>query len=824
MKLSWLSLKWFSVMALLLGIFVLPFGNSAYAAAAGDDVIPQVVEQASPSVVAIIGRPTDDVRDSSTNRFRLAHGTGVIVRADGLIMTNAHVVKDMGSMVVVTSTGKTYNGKMTHIDEESDLALVKIEASGLPAATFAAASDIRAGETVVAVGTPVSFALRNSVTVGIVSGIERSVQSKYKLIQTDAAINPGNSGGALVNLKGQVVGINTMKFVDFGVDNLGFAIPVETVQYVLKHFLEYGKVMRPYLGLELEESWEAVVGLPTEEPLKVAYVDPDSPAAKAGVKQNDVLLKLGSAPLRTLVDYNEALKTYLPGQTVNLTVKSEGKEASFSITLTEDKTVTSSKKKENEGNTAIDTDQGKTKIGDSENGWSMKYPPGLMSDAGFDDEDSATFFDSKGEFMIHVQVEDNQGESLSKAALMRKISGESRDAIVLEKRYIDSASAPYVKTSGKLDENGGYFQARAYQHKGKVYLVSLFVYSGENNVSSIKVNSYIDLLDSFTLSFDTSDTSVKDLRKHKKSVAVTTEYGLAMELPEGWEKDGDSVLSYSDDDKRSFSVSVTSASSGDKLSDWADREEAAFKSNFAQGYREVGEKKERTVSGVPAIEASYGWTMGKDWENIRVLYLIKDKYKYSFAFHYPKQEKAADTEAWIGSIVDTIQIDKELMNESLGFIQDEDELADPDATTLYTNKTYKYSVRVPEEWITYSYGSKTDRPVALYSFAGGSFTISADEDRAYDEVVKKKEAEHKKSAEADADYKYTVSDETLFGESGKAITVQYSTNKVPYETKEFYFAKNGITYSITYRINDAVKTDLNTARLKQAFESIKLLD
>jgi S1-C subfamily serine protease len=92
-------------------------------------------------------------------------------------MTNAHVVKDMGSMIVVTSTGKTYNGKMTHIDEESDLALVKIDASGLPAATFAAPSDIRAGETVVAIGTPISFALRNSVTVGIVSGIERAVQS-----------------------------------------------------------------------------------------------------------------------------------------------------------------------------------------------------------------------------------------------------------------------------------------------------------------------------------------------------------------------------------------------------------------------------------------------------------------------------------------------------------------------------------------------------------------------------------------------------------------------------------------------------------------------
>jgi S1-C subfamily serine protease len=218
--------------------------GSSYAADSGSDV-PKVVSQTSASVVAIIGKPTGTGKAWDKNRYNLAHGTGVIVKSDGVIVTNAHVVKDMHNIVVVISDGKTYTGRTTHMDVESDLALVKIEATGLSAAKLASSSNIQVGETVAAIGTPISFALRNSVTVGIVSGIERSVNSEYQLIQTDAAINPGNSGGALVNMSGEVIGINTLKYTEFGVESLGFAIPMNTVKYVLDHFERYGKVKRP---------------------------------------------------------------------------------------------------------------------------------------------------------------------------------------------------------------------------------------------------------------------------------------------------------------------------------------------------------------------------------------------------------------------------------------------------------------------------------------------------------------------------------------------------------------------------------------------------
>jgi len=295
-------------------------------------IIPDVIKKVSPSVVAIIGKPNDE---HSGNRFSLAHGTGVIVKSDGWIVTNAHVVKDMDKIVVVTADGKEFVGTRKQIDVTSDLALVKINAKRLATAKFASSPlKVQVGESVIAIGTPVSFSLRNTATVGVISGMNRSVSSDYNLLQTDAAINPGNSGGPLVNLKGEVVGINSMKFVDVDIDSMGFAIPADTVQYVLNHFYKYGKVKRASLGMDLEESWSAVVGLPTEEPMTVIGT-PSEEAARAGVKAGDQLYSVNGKQVSTEVELNELLKAYLPGQTVNVTLLSDGDLVTRKLVLLE---------------------------------------------------------------------------------------------------------------------------------------------------------------------------------------------------------------------------------------------------------------------------------------------------------------------------------------------------------------------------------------------------------------------------------------------------------------------------------------------------------
>ncbi len=295
-------------------------------------LVPDVIKKVSPSVVAIIGKPADE---KNASRFALSHGTGVFVKRDGWIVTNAHVVQDMERIVVVTSDGKEYTGTRKQIDPASDLALVKINAKGFKPAKLAAAPlKVEVGETVIAIGTPVSFSLRNTATVGVISGMNRSVSSDYNLLQTDAAINPGNSGGPLVNLKGEVVGINSMKFVDVDIDSMGFAIPADTVRYVLDHFDKYGKVKRASLGLELEESWSAVVGLPTEEPMTV--LEAASPnARKVGISAGDQLYSVNGKQVSTNVELNELLKAFLPGQTVNVTLLSDGDLVTRKLVLSE---------------------------------------------------------------------------------------------------------------------------------------------------------------------------------------------------------------------------------------------------------------------------------------------------------------------------------------------------------------------------------------------------------------------------------------------------------------------------------------------------------
>ena len=313
-------------------------GNGQYDAKSGTYTykgsanIPQVIEKVSPSVVGIIGKTTENQNGSENDRYNLAHGTGVIIRSNGWIVTNAHVVDELVDPVVVTTDGNTYNITESFSDPLSDLALIKIDAKSLKPVVFAKASQAAVGETVIAIGTPISFSLRNSATVGVISGLNRGVEASYRLIQTDTAINPGNSGGPLVNLKGEVVGINSMKFSAVGIENMGFSIPVDTVNFVINQFFKYGTIKRASLGLQLEESWSAIVGLPAEDPLTVTGVlSPE--AKKAKIQEGDAIYSVAGKRVSSVVDINELLKAYLPGQKVKLLVQTDGDIVTRTVVL-----------------------------------------------------------------------------------------------------------------------------------------------------------------------------------------------------------------------------------------------------------------------------------------------------------------------------------------------------------------------------------------------------------------------------------------------------------------------------------------------------------
>jgi len=278
-------------------------------------------------------------------------GSGVIVSADGYIVTNLHVVKDADQIEIITNNNKhSYQAKIIGVDNSTDLALLKIEARGLQHIVFGNSDNVKIGEWVLAVGNP--FNLTSTVTAGIVSAKGRNiniVNSRFPIesfIQTDAAINPGNSGGALVNTNGELVGINTAIASNTGSYNgYGFAIPVNIVQKIIKDLIEFKEVQRGFPGLDVKDIDAQMAGkLNINDNLGVfvQYVLPEGPSDIAGVKNGDIIIKTNEQPIETKAMFDEQISYSRPGDRVKLTILREGKPSEIYIKLIN-----------REGNTAI---------------------------------------------------------------------------------------------------------------------------------------------------------------------------------------------------------------------------------------------------------------------------------------------------------------------------------------------------------------------------------------------------------------------------------------------------------------------------------------
>lgn len=276
--------------------------NSAYISFTEEDAVAKVVADVSPSVVTIVGNyaSTDAVH---TYNNPTMHGSGVIYKSNGHIITNAHVVKDIKNLTVVLNDGTMLPGNVLYSDETADLAIVKIDKLGLKPITMANINTVAAGKTAIAIGTPVSLSMRNTVTRGIVCAAGVALEnSHYKLIQTDATINMGNSGGPLLNSKGELIGINSSKYASVYIDNMAFAIPVDTVQYVISQFETNGEVKRPKINITMENSWEAKIGIPTSKGVTVKS------SAEAELLAGDVIESVNDIDIHSIADWNEAIK------------------------------------------------------------------------------------------------------------------------------------------------------------------------------------------------------------------------------------------------------------------------------------------------------------------------------------------------------------------------------------------------------------------------------------------------------------------------------------------------------------------------------------
>jgi len=310
-------------------------------------------KKVSPAVVSITGTTQVQNFFGGTSTSTSA-GTGYVVRADGLIVTNKHVVSDSTTQYsVFTNDGNEYGAKIMATDPTNDIAILKIDGKNLPIVELGSSDGLQPGQTAVAIGNALGQ-YQNSVTVGVISAIGRviqagdstggSVESLDNVIQTDAAINPGNSGGPLLNIAGQVIGMNTA--VDQTGQSIGFAIPVSLVKSALDSYLANGRIVRPMLGVRyvmISKELATKNNLPVNQGALLyssagsPAVVSGSPADKAGLKNGDIITKVGSTILTSSNTLMSVITTHNVGDRLSITYLRDGKTASVDITLTESK-------------------------------------------------------------------------------------------------------------------------------------------------------------------------------------------------------------------------------------------------------------------------------------------------------------------------------------------------------------------------------------------------------------------------------------------------------------------------------------------------------
>ena len=318
-----------------------------------NSAVINAVKKVSPAVVSVLA--TRNIPTYLGNYQQKGGGTGFILTSDGMILTNRHVISDeRADYTVVTSDGKDYPAKVVAIDPSPtvDFAIIKIEATGLPTVELGDSDSLEIGQFVVAIGNALAE-FQNTVTLGVVSAKDRQIvaggpdgnEALEGLIQTDAAINPGNSGGPLVNLKGQVVGINSAAEAD--AQNIGFALPINLVQGAIDSYKKNGRIIRPYLGIRYKSITKELAklnNLPVDQgalivrgsdDLSALAVVPGSPADKAGLQEGDIIEAINDEQITEKQSLSRILQRYQVDDKVTLKIQRKGKEETIDVQLAE---------------------------------------------------------------------------------------------------------------------------------------------------------------------------------------------------------------------------------------------------------------------------------------------------------------------------------------------------------------------------------------------------------------------------------------------------------------------------------------------------------
>lgn len=292
--------------------------------------LPDIYDKASPSVVGV----------SCTLQRGSATGTGIILSEDGYIITNAHVVEDAVSIMIVDYRLNEFEARVIGADAQTDLAVLKVEASGLTPCEFGRSSDLRIGELAVVIGNPLGMDLYGTMTFGIISGLNRTItigENKMTLIQTQASINRGNSGGPLINAYGQIIGVTSAKVNTAYGEGLGFAIPIDEALPIIDDLMAYGYVTgRPMIGISGEDiTYIMSLYYRLPQGVCVRFVTPESGAETAGIKAGDIIIGVNDTAITTMDELTEAKNQFQAGDTVTLNIYRDGISINIDVILSE---------------------------------------------------------------------------------------------------------------------------------------------------------------------------------------------------------------------------------------------------------------------------------------------------------------------------------------------------------------------------------------------------------------------------------------------------------------------------------------------------------
>lgn len=307
--------------------------------------VADMLEKVSQSVVGIskIKTKSNSIFSSSNSINELGLGTGIIVSNNGYILSNCHVTGKKSSTCYITlENGYTYEGSVVWCDSDLDLSIIKINATNLPYATIGDSSNLKAGETVYAIGNPIGYEFRKTITSGIISSTNRSIRFEENnnvvymtdLIQTDASINPGNSGGPLLRSNGEVIGVNTVKITS--AEGIGFAVPVNVVKPVIENFVTNNSFNEAYLGIYAYD--KEVIPYLSSAPnfssgIYLVHINSDSPAISSGIQVGDIITSIDGKSINNMIELKEYIYTKSPGDTISVNVSRGYVSRTFDIIL-----------------------------------------------------------------------------------------------------------------------------------------------------------------------------------------------------------------------------------------------------------------------------------------------------------------------------------------------------------------------------------------------------------------------------------------------------------------------------------------------------------